>query len=379
MGNIVRTESSSSKIATRVFVPLAIFYALTSLLDEWQSDHWAIRLLDHPRAHLMWFAGAILLGLIFFHRRIRHSYAYMFMILAGMGLDARRILPYTPVWKIDSVVDSQAPGVDVKFMTANVLQFNLEFGRLLQQIREHDPDVIFLTETHRAWTNAMAELKSRYPHEIIEPLDNTYGLAFYSKFPVRELKVQYLIEKDVPSIHGYLQVPGGVEVELYGLHPRPPVPEVGDSTERDGELLLVAKEIRKSKYPALVIGDLNDVAWSHTTRLFQRVSGLKDPRIGRGQFATYPADLPYLRFPIDHIFHSSSLVLQKLEVLGKNGSDHLPLFAIFRVAKAGDSKEQPIDSDDRKETIESIQRAHEDERKDDVNGKPFGNPAPPNR
>jgi endonuclease/exonuclease/phosphatase (EEP) superfamily protein YafD len=127
-------------------------------------------------------------------------------------------------------------------------------------------------------------------------------------------------------------------VTLYGVHPRPPglkrrdgeESEREDSDMRDAELLLVAKEVKKlGDVPVIVAGDFNDVAWSHTTRLFQRIGGLLDPRVGRGLFNTFSTESFLMRYPLDHVFASEHFHLVELRRLPDIGSDHFPMLVVL--------------------------------------------------
>ncbi|MGH8017933.1 MAG: hypothetical protein ACREIA_06535, partial [Opitutaceae bacterium] len=57
---------------------------------------------------------------------------------------------------------------------------------------------------------------------------------------------KFLIEHDVPSVHGCITLADGPTVELHFLHPTPPSPtENDDSEERDAELVMVGLEAAK--------------------------------------------------------------------------------------------------------------------------------------
>ncbi|MDO4432960.1 MAG: endonuclease/exonuclease/phosphatase family protein [Alysiella sp.] len=148
---------------------------------------------------------------------------------------------------------------------------------------------------------------------------------------LKNAQVRYLVRDDIPSITTQIQLPSSEWIHIYCLHPMPPSPtEAQEATERDSELLMVGKEIATTKQSCLVFGDLNDVAWSNSSRLFQRISGLLDPRIGRGLYNTFHAQYWFLRWPLDHIFHSSDFLVTDLKVLPHIGSDHFPVYGKFQ-------------------------------------------------
>jgi endonuclease/exonuclease/phosphatase (EEP) superfamily protein YafD len=221
-------------------------------------------------------------------------------------------------------------------------------------VEEENPDAVLLCETDGWWIKELGSIEDNYPYTIKCPLSNHYGMALYSRLPFKDYRIDYLIQDDVPSFLVIIILPSGDEIELHCVHPRPPVPEeTARSTERDGELLLIGKSLRDSKLPVIVAGDLNDVAWSRTTKLFQK---------GRGFYNSFHAKYRLIRFPLDHVFHSRHFRLISLKRLEAGGSDHFPIFvSLSYEPDAKREQEKPKATiEEKQEAAEKIEKAIEE-------------------
>lgn len=340
---------------------LLFFYVFSALLPLVIWDAWFIRLWDFPRLQflLLGIVACVVYGLRSSDSR-KKKIVFLGLTILASFLDVYRILPYSKSWPIETLkTQTHDPTRSVSIVTVNVLQFNDHYEKLLDLLKKRDADFVLLLEVNKKWTDELKAIEASYPYRVLHPLENTYGLAFYSKLELVDPKIRFLIEDDVPSLHTRARLHSGELFDVFGLHPRPPHYETVTTTERDAELVVVAKEVRKLQGPVIVMGDLNDVAWSHTTRLFRRISKLLDPRIGRGSFPTFPATYPLFCYPLDYVFHSDDWTLNNLERLEDIGSDHFPMFISFTYAPHKEAEQEGIklEKGDLEEANQTIKKA----------------------
>jgi endonuclease/exonuclease/phosphatase (EEP) superfamily protein YafD len=296
-----------------------------------RSANWFIRIGDFPRVQIS-ILLALSLGLLIpvFNFDNYFDWAFTVLICLCIFYQLQIIIPFTPLHRrqVQSARRGHEYETNISLLIFNVLMENENYDCALKMILRYDADIVLLAEPDAKWAENLAPLKEKYEYTVFCPLDNRYGMMLYSRLPLHDTELQFLIQADIPSIHTQVRLPTGRDIALHGVHPRPPMPgENTRSTERDGELLLVGKAIRESDLPCIVAGDLNDVAWSRTTQLFKRISGLLDPRVGRGFYNTFHAHYPFLRVPLDHVFHSPHFRLASLErVDDACGSDHFPVY-----------------------------------------------------
>ena len=347
--------------ATWILGGVAIVATLLPLLRQ---TAWWIRVCDFPRLQIVAALALSLVAALALPRLPGWGHvAFAGCLVVALLYQASRIWPYTPLHR-EQVAAASRPPTDtanhLSIMVANVLMFNRDASRCLGHIREMQPDIVLAVETDDWWLSQLQRIEVDYPYTCHAPLPNTYGMLVFSRLPLREPQIRYILDPDIPSFHGCVELPSGVVVNLHFLHPKPPAPqESKTSTRRDAELLVVGKVIQHHKGPTIVAGDLNDVAWSHTSELFRRISRLLDPRIGRGLLPTFHADHKLLRWPLDHVFHSAHFRLQDLRRLTHIGSDHYPIYIRLSYEPDGwqhqERQLEHADADDHREAAEKIE------------------------
>lgn len=308
---------------------LAIFAVVGSAVAT--EKYWWVKVLDFPRIQLLILA-AIFLIIFLWLKESWDFWKALFVLglLAAMGIEVYYIYPYSDLVdpRVASVSAEEAPAESTfDLVVVNVYLHNREVDELFKIIEEADPDMLLAMETNQWWENALQPLDDKYPYGMEYPLENTYGMILYSKYPLLEKEIMFLQYDSIPSFHAMVQLANGKLFGFHGVHPVPPFPgEPNDTRDKEVTLVKVGKMVEDKKLPSVVAGDLNDVAWARRERLFEQEGLLNDVRIGRAIINTYNAKSKIIRWPLDYVYVTQEFAVVDLRRLPDFGSDHFPLY-----------------------------------------------------
>lgn len=376
---ITPSDSTSMPAAALAIVPLVairvvtLLLLLATLLPLLPIGLWQARIFDFPRLQIAFLLLVNAIGIAVFHPGMSKPewIGGLVVLLACFFWQLSHVVAYTPLIKVELPnADDTVRGL-TSIAVVNVQFDNAEPHLVVKQLEKLDSDLLLLMEVDERWAKVLAPLESRYPHRAGVVREKGLGILLWSKPKLIDPAVEHLVSEDRASIHAGIELPDGTTFRFVGVHPTPPglakQKDSGrhDSRMRDAELLLIAKEIaQRPNERWLVTGDFNDVAWSHTTRLFRRISGLLDPRVGRGLYNTYHADYWLFRFPIDQVFFSTDAVVGSIDRLRPHGSDHFAIVTTFAFTP-GEVESPKPEGNDYQDAKQVIQEGREDAEQTD--------------
>ena len=311
---------------------ISVLVTLCSILSIfWDTEIRHLKMLDFPRIQffLISLASLILMMMIV---KITSWYDYLiiFALLIALAVNGIYLINYTPLVPVKVLdINEDVSGNEFSLLLINVKMSNRNASDLIQLIDAKKPDLILAMETDTWWDGQLNVLKAPYPYSQHTINEVAYGMVFYSKFPLKSVKVNYIINKKVPSFDVIVSLSNDKYFNLNCLHPVPPThyKDLPDNAgQKETALQAIGKKIKKSKIPAIVAGDLNDVVWGNVDQLTETTNLLFDIRVGRGFYNSYNAENMLMRWPLDHVYVTKEFKLKKLERLTNIGSDHFPIY-----------------------------------------------------
>lgn len=218
-----------------------------------------------------------------------------------------------------------APGQPA--VTLTVASANLNFERTNHEalaawlLSADAPDAIALQEFT---PSAMAmvtrpELLIAYPHRVLEPSDDQFGLGVLSKHPIASAeKVLPVDSLATLKLRLVLNVRGH-RLALTAVHPMPPI-SAPYAQERDASLRLDARLLADSGMPGILLGDMNDSPWStglQATAPLRRASSLAPTWPNLGGWLSV--------LPLDHVLVTPGVRADGAGWGVDLGSDHRPV------------------------------------------------------
>jgi len=252
-------------------------------------------------------------------------------LFIGLIINSYYLINYTTLVpeEVPRANDSIVISNTFSLLITNVKMSNKNAQPLIDLVKKREPDLVLAMEVNNWWGEQLVVLDKEYPYSQQTLNEVAYGMTLYSKFPIKDIQVNYLNNENVPSFVSTISIPNGRTFTFHSVHPVPPTyfKDLPDNEgQQESALKKLGRLIEDRKFPTLVAGDLNDVVWSHVDELTGTENILYDVRVGRGLFNSYNAENLFMRWPLDHVFVTEEFKLKKLERLQHIESDHFPIF-----------------------------------------------------
>lgn len=281
------------------------------------ADYFLSDLFANLRLHLA--AGGLLLGLYAIGRRL---WTPAVVLLVGCAVNA------WPAYAVrtSASMPAAAQGEALRVLTVNVSRRNDHYRAVVEHILSQAADVVVLQEVTPRWASELAMLEETYPFFVVEPRDDSYGVAMLSKREPRAHAVRFFAAGGIPYTLMRFEV-GDDPVVILGVHLSWPVAP-RSFRQRNAQLNELI-EMGSESGALVVCGDLNLSNWSRWFARLRTEGGFAGASTDVAP-ATWPSPMPWAGISIDHCVSQAPVAITGREVGPAVGSDHRPVLFELR-------------------------------------------------
>ncbi|MCF7788818.1 MAG: endonuclease/exonuclease/phosphatase family protein [Prosthecobacter sp.] len=207
----------------------------------------------------------------------------------------------------------------LRVMTFNVLTENKNQSAAISHVMQTDADIVCLLEVDDSWRAALEPLRIKYPHRVEELDDVNFGIACYTRLPMKSSEVRRFTIWWLPTIVLNLDHLGR-PLTFIGTHAIAPMSGQKAHEWRE-QLTDITNLVSGLPGEVIAAGDLNATPWCEGMRLLRENSGLDFRSVDPVWPPTWGLNLPMM-IPIDHVLVKRGLTIQKRTLGPAMGSDH---------------------------------------------------------
>lgn len=301
-------------------IPLLLLVLVSAITMLGFASKWIYisELASHFRLACLYAATALV-----FYFGIRKTPKQAIVATVMVMVNAIQIAPY---FFHDKQIADESIGTKISITQMNLFgDRNNQYSVVLSRIRETNPDLVVLSECTGNWALHLSEQLKEYKY-----VSAYRGVGLFSKLPLSNTTISCYGALNRPAIQTTC-TKDGHDIRVFAVHPLVPI---GHFADRNGQMAEFARDVRLSRIPVVIAGDMNCGPWSHYFSRLLKDGKLRDTQLGFGVQPSWPVlwnMVPLI--PIDHCLISDGLVALNRKTLGNIGSDHLPVYVEIGVIK----------------------------------------------
>ena len=194
------------------------------------------------------------------------------------------------------------------------------YQSLLDAVVKTNADIVSFQEVTPDWEMFLkSNLSVAYPHSEFNVRIDPYGMAVFSKMPIKQYDTFHY--EEIPNQIINIPISDKESINIITAHVLPPL---GERLNKRAKLHLekIAEQISQKDEPSIVLGDFNLVYWSNELRDFTDNANLENSRRDISQ--------NLLKIPYDHIFFSDRLECTSFADISDTISNHLGIIGSYQ-------------------------------------------------